>query len=301
MTALDSQPQAGNRLESRSPATSRWYQQARGRLGGTPGMTGLGILVVLIVVALAAPVVGGHSPVAIDPGRVLRSPSPGNLFGTDEFGRDVFTRVLFGLRTSLVVAIASVGLATLIGLPIGLIAGYFGGVSDMLLMRGIDLLLAFPALLLAIVMIAILGAGELVTVLAVGIIFVPIITRVVRSAVVVVRGHAYVAGARSRGASHWRVMMTHVVPNVLAPVIVQMSVLMGFAILIESSLAFLGLGVEPPTPDLGSMLAEGSNFASQAPWIEVCAGAVLAVTILAFNLTGRGLQRGLGVHDELVR
>jgi peptide/nickel transport system permease protein len=276
-------------------------QRVAGVVGGAPGITGLTILGVLVVLAVAAPVVATHSPVAINSSAVLKHPSTGALFGTDELGRDVFSRVIYGLRTSLGVAAGSVGLAVVIGLPIGLVAGYVGGVVDTLLMRSIDLLLAFPALLLAIVMIAILGAGVGVTIIAVGVIFVPIIARVVRSAVVVVRGLPYVTGARARGASHWRVMVTHILPNILAPTIVQASVLTGFAILIEASLAFLGLGVQPPTPDLGSMLAEGGNFATQAPWIEVAPGAFLAIAILAFNLTGRGLQRGLGVSEDPIR
>jgi peptide/nickel transport system permease protein len=286
-------PAAGTRAGRR--------QRMASVLGGAPGITGLTILGVLVVLAVAAPVVATHSPVAINSSAVLKHPSAGALFGTDELGRDVFSRVIYGLRTSLGVAAGSVGLAVVIGLPIGLVAGYVGGVVDTLLMRSIDLLLAFPALLLAIVMIAILGAGVGVTIIAVGVIFVPIIARVVRSAVVVVRGLPYVTGARARGASHRRVMVTHILPNILAPTIVQASVLTGFAILIEASLAFLGLGVQPPTPDLGSMLAEGGNFATQAPWIEVAPGVFLAVAILAFNLTGRGLQRGLGVSEDPIR
>jgi peptide/nickel transport system permease protein len=269
--------------------------------GGPAGVIGLSVLAVLVILAIAAPLITAYSPVAIDPLTVMHGPSTAHFFGTDDLGRDVFTRVLYGLRTSLAVALGSIALAVLIGLPVGLVAGYSGGAVDTILMRSIDLLLAFPALLLAIVLIAIMGSGEEVTILAVGMIFIPIIARVSRSAAVVVRGLPYVIGARARGSSHIRVMATHIVPNILAPVIVQASVLTGFAILIEASLAFLGLGVQPPTPDLGAMLAEGGNFATQAPWIEIAPGAVLALAILGFNLTGRGLQRGLGVGDELVR
>jgi peptide/nickel transport system permease protein len=272
-----------------------------GRIGGAPGVAGLLLLLVLVLLALGAPVVARHSPVAVNPLAVLQSPHGGALFGTDELGRDVFSRVIYGLRTSLTVAFGSVALAVLVGLPVGLLAGYVSGAVDMILMRSVDLLLAFPALLLAIVIVAILGAGEAVTILAVGVIFVPIIARVVRSAVLVVRGHSYVKGARARGASHLRVMVTHIVPNIAPPVVVQASVLTGFAMLIEASLAFLGLGVQPPTPDLGSMLAEGGGYATQAPWIEMAPGAFLALAILAFNLTGRGLQRGLGVREEVIR
>ena len=171
-----------------------------------------------------------------------------------------------------------------IGLPIGLTAGYVSGHVDLVLMRGIDLLLSFPALLLAIVLLTILGAGEGVTILAIGVIFMPIIARVTRSAVVVVRGMPYISGSwPPRGASHVRVLVGHVIPNSLAPVIVQASVLTGFAILIEASLAFLSLGVQPPTPDLGAILNEGGNFAAQAPSIK-----------------GRG-RRGLSPHHPCLQ
>jgi peptide/nickel transport system permease protein len=271
------------------------------RAGGPVGVAGLLLLLILVLLAIFAPVIATHSPVAVNPLAVLQSPHAGSLFGTDELGRDVFSRVIYGLRTSLAVAFGSVALSLIVGLPIGLLAGYIGGAVDLLLMRSVDLLLAFPALLLAIVIVAILGAGEAVTILAVGIVFIPIIARVVRSAVLVARGHSYVKGARARGASHLRIMVTHVVPNILPAAVVQASVLTGFAMLIEASLAFLGLGVQPPTPDLGSMLAEGGGYATQAPWIEMAPGAFLALAILAFNLTGRGLQRGLGVRDEVIQ
>jgi peptide/nickel transport system permease protein len=301
MTTIFEGPPAVAAPSQRAHPESNGLRALSGRLGGAAGVAGLLILLVLVLLAIGAPVIATHSPVAVNPLAVLKSPSGGALFGTDDLGRDVFSRVIFGLRTSLGVAFGSVALAVVIGVPIGLLAGYVGGAVDTLLMRSVDLLLAFPALLLAIVIVAILGAGEGVTILAVGVIFVPIMARVVRSAVVVVRGHPYVKGARARGASHLRVMATHIVPNVLAPAVVQASILTGFAILIEASLAFLGLGVQPPTPDLGSMLAEGGNFATQAPWIEVAPGVFLALAILAFNLTGRGLQRGLGVREAEIR
>ncbi|MDQ2873485.1 MAG: ABC transporter permease [Actinomycetota bacterium] len=301
MTTIFEGPPAAEAPSRRAHPELNGLRALSWRLGGVPGVVGLLLLLVLVLLAIGASIIAVHSPVAVNPLAVLKKPSGSTLFGTDDLGRDVFSRVLYGLRTSLGVAFGSVALAVLVGVPIGLLAGYIGGSVDTLLMRSVDLLLAFPALLLAIVIVAILGAGEGVTILAVGVIFVPIMARVVRSAVVVVRGHPYVKGARARGASHLRVMVTHIVPNVLPPTVVQASILTGFAILIEASLAFLGLGVQPPTPDLGSMLAEGGNFATQAPWIEVAPGVFLALAILAFNLTGRGLQRGLGVHEAEIR
>jgi peptide/nickel transport system permease protein len=182
-------------------------------------------------------------------------------------------------------------LAMLVGIPVGVLAGYAGGWADMLLMRGIDLLLAFPALLLAISLIAILGPGTLVALIAIAVIYVPIMARVVRSSVLVVRGQPYVIGARARGASHLAIIRGHVLPNAIGPVLVQASVLMAFAIVIEAALSFLGLGSQPPTPELGLMLAEGNDFVTQAPWVEVFPGLAIAVTVLAFNLIGDGLRR----------
>jgi peptide/nickel transport system permease protein len=158
-------------------------------------------------------------------------------------------------------------------------------------MRAIDLLLAFPALLLAISLIAILGPGNVVAMIAIAIVYVPIITRVMRSSVLVVRGQPYVLGARTRGASHLSIIRGHVLPNALGPTLVQASVLTAFAIVIEAALSFLGLGAQPPMPELGLMLAEGSNYISRAPWVEVFPAVALAVGVLAFNLIGNGLRR----------
>lgn len=266
------------------------------RLGGREGMVGWSILVVLVLIAIAAPLLAPHDPETIDSDKILTGPSGSHLFGTDDLGRDVLSRVLFAYRVTLSIAVGSVLLAMLIGLPVGILAGYAGGWTDLVLMRGVDLLLAFPALLLAISLIAILGQGALVALFAIAIIYVPIIARVVRSSVLVVRRQAYVTGARARGASHLAIIRGHVLPNSVGPALVQASVLMAFAIVIEAALSFLGLGSQPPTPELGLMLAEGNNYLSQAPWVEIFPGVAIAVTVLAFNLIGDGLRRSFDPH-----
>jgi peptide/nickel transport system permease protein len=261
------------------------------RFGGREGLAGWTIVFVLIAVAILAPVLAPHSPEAIDGNRILAAPSLAHPFGSDDLGRDVLSRVLYAFRVSLGIAVGSVALAMVVGLPIGVLAGYAGGWSDLVLMRLIDLLLSFPALLLAISLIAILGPGSLVALLAIAIIYVPIMARVVRSSVLVVRGQPYVRGARARGASHLSVIRGHVLPNAIGPALVQASVLMAFAIVIEAALSFLGLGSQPPTPELGLMLADGNNYLAQAPWVEIFPGLGIAISVLAFNLIGDGLRR----------
>lgn len=269
-----------------------------GRLGGREGVAGWTIIGLLVLLALSAPLLAPHNPTAIDSGRIFAKPNLSHPFGSDDLGRDVFSRVLFAYRVSLSIAIGSVLLAMAVGIPIGITAGYCGGWTDLVLMRGVDLLLAFPALLLAISLIAILGPGGGVALLAIAIIYVPIMARVVRSSVLVVRGQPYVVGARTRGASHWAIIRGHVLPNSIGPVLVQASVLMGFAIIIEAALSFLGLGSQPPAPELGLMLAEGNNYLTTAPWVEIFPGLGIAISVLAFNLIGDGLRRSFGAGEE---
>lgn len=251
---------------------------------------GLVILAVLVVVAVLAPLLAPHDPEAIETDRVLRGLSLSHPFGSDALGRDVLSRVIFAYRVSLSVAIGSVLLAFAIGIPIGLVAGYFGGWIDTVLMRPIDMLLALPALLLAVGLIAIVGPGSLIALVAIAVIYVPILARVVRSSTLVVQSQAFIEGARARGGASGSIILRHVVPNALGPAIVQASVLMGFALQIEAALSFLGLGAQPPTPSLGVMLADGRNVLSQAPWVEVFPGLAIAITVLAFNLIGDGLR-----------
>jgi peptide/nickel transport system permease protein len=268
-------------------------------LGGRAGVVGWSILAVLVLIALCAPLLAPDSPEAIDASRLLAGPTASHVFGSDDLGRDVLSRVLYAYRVSLSVAVGSVLLAMLVGVPIGVLAGYVGGWTDLVLMRGIDLLLAFPALLLAISLIAILGPSTYVAVIAIAVIYVPIMARVVRSSVLVVRGQPYVAGARMRGASHLAIIRGHVLPNAIGPGLVQASVLMAFAIVIEAALSFLGLGSQPPTPELGLMLAEGNNYLTSAPWVEIFPGLAIAVTVLAFNLIGDGLRHRFDANAVL--
>lgn len=290
MTPSFAEPLDGRARMNRSSLLAvRWHRAVR-RLGGREAATGLMLLATLVVITVLAPVLSPYDPESIEPGRVLAAPDLAHPFGSDSLGRDVLSRTLFAFRVSLFVAIGSVVVALVVGIPIGLVAGYFGGWADTLLMRPIDLLLALPAMLLAVALIAILGPGTLVALFAIAVIYLPILARVIRGSVLTVRTQAYVEGARARGVGHLAVMARHVLPNALGPAIVQASILMGFALQIEAALSFLGLGTQPPTPSLGVMLSDGRDVLTQAPWVEVFPGLAIGLAVLSFVLIGDGLR-----------
>ena len=252
---------------------------------------GFAVLVLLALVAAAAPRLAPYDPEAMDVVGVLGAPSLSHPFGLDVLGRDVLSRVLYGLRVSLMVSVAAVAVSTLLAVPLGLLAGYFGAWVDTAISRSLDMLLVLPAMLLAITLIAILGPGSVVAALAIAVIYLPILARVMRTSTLVVTRNDYIAGSRARGASHLRVLVSHVAPNALGPVVVQASVLSAFALQLEAGLSFLGLGTQPPTPSLGGMLADGRDVLIQAPWVEVFPGLAIVIAVLAFTLLGEGLRR----------
>lgn len=227
---------------------------------------------------------------------MLGKPDRLHPFGSDVLGRDVLSRVVYGLRVSLLVTVSAVAVSLAFAVPLGLAAGYFGRWIDTLVSRSLDMILIFPAMLLAVTFIAVLGPGSVIAAIAIAVIYLPILARVMRTSTLVVSQHEYVAGARARGASHLRVLATHVAPNALGPVVVQASVLSAFALQLEAGLSFLGLGTQPPTPSLGGMLADGRDVLSEAPWVEVFPGLTIVVAVLAFAFLGEGLRR---VFDTL--
>lgn len=254
-------------------------------------VAGFTVLAGLALIAAAAPVVAPYDPEAMDVMGVLAGPSLAHPFGLDVLGRDVLSRVIYSLRVSLLVSLSAVAVATLLAVPLGLLAGYFGRWVDTGISRALDMLLVLPAMLLAITLIAILGPGSAVAALSIALIYLPILARVMRTSTLVVTGHDYVAGSRARGASHLRTLVSHVAPNALGPVVVQASVLSAFALQLEAGLSFLGLGTQPPTPSLGGMLADGRDVLIQAPWVEVFPGLAIVIAVLAFTLLGEGLRR----------
>jgi peptide/nickel transport system permease protein len=273
----------------------------RGVLASRKGRWGFAILVALLVVAIFAPLLAPHDPNAIDASRILAKPDPAHPFGSDALGRDVLSRVIFAYRVSLGVAVGSTLLAFVVGVPLGLYAGYHGGWVDTTIMRPIDMVLALPAMLLAVALIAIIGPGSNIALLAIAVIYMPILARVVRTSTLVVVAQTYIEAARARGTTSRTIIARHVLPNAIGPAIVQATILMGFALQIEAALSFLGLGAQPPTSSLGVMLADGRDVLTQAPWVEVFPGLAIAITVLAFNFFGDGLRARLdprGVAHE---
>jgi peptide/nickel transport system permease protein len=252
---------------------------------------GGGILVLLAIIAIAAPLIAPYDPEAIDAQGVLGAPAWAHPLGFDALGRDVLSRVIYGLRASLAVSICAVMGSIVLAVPLGLVAGYFGSWPDGIISRTLDLILVFPAMLLAVTFIAILGPGSTIAAIAIAVIYLPILARVMRTGTLIVARNDFVAGARARGASHLRVMVSHIAPNAIGPVVVQASVLSAFALQLEAGLSFLGLGIQPPTPSLGGMLAEGREVMIQAPWVEIYPGLAIVMAVLGFTFLGEGLRR----------
>ncbi|WP_281941111.1 ABC transporter permease [Micromonospora sp. AKA38] len=248
------------------------------------------VLLLLVVVGVAGPWLAPSGVNDVDVDAMLRPPSGAHPFGTDELGRDVLSRVLVAARVSLQVGVVSVGIALVAGMTLGLFAGYYRGWLDSVLMRCMDVLFAFPVLLLAVAIVAVLGPGLLTAMVAIGVVYTPIFARITRAGVLAVREQVFVRAAVSIGASDLRIMRRHVLPNIAAPLIVQTSLSLAFAILSEAALSFLGLGIQPPAPAWGRMLFDGRGFVTDAWWLGVFPGAAIFLTVLAFNLVGDALR-----------
>ena len=257
------------------------------------GLAGAVVLLALVLTAVFAGRVSPYDPIKQDFRVEREAPSAAHPLGTDEFGRDLLSRVIWGARVSLQAGAVAATIALVVGLALGMLAAYYGGRADALIMRAMDVLLAFPYLLLAIAIVAILGSGLLTAMVAIGIVNVPIYARVVRGAVLAVREREYVEAARALGARDGRIMWRHVLPNVLAPVIVQATLNVGTAIIETAGLSFLGLGTQPPTPDWGNMLSAGRSYLIDSPWIATFPGLAILITVLAFNLMGDALRDAL--------
>ncbi|HLT95380.1 MAG TPA: ABC transporter permease [Acidimicrobiia bacterium] len=279
---------------------SRLRTTAETVLRNRMAVAGLVILVLLVVVALAAPLIVPYTINEVDVANRLQGPSAQHWFGTDELGRDVFSRVIIASRVSLQVGFISVGIALGIGVPIGLLAGYYGGRIDSFLMRLMDILFSIPAIVLAIAILAALGPDIVNAMIAIGVVYTPIFARITRGSVLTLRDAVFVRAARSIGASDGRILGTHILPNVIAPIIVQTSLSLAFAILAEAALSFLGLGVQPPNPAWGRMLSEGRGFFQQAPWMAIFPGIAIFVTVFAFNAFGDGLRDALDPQQRSV-
>lgn len=259
-------------------------------LQNTSLVVGLVISLAIILCAIFAPYVATHGVEQMDMRNRFATPSFEHWLGTDNFGRDLWSRLVFGARISLTIAIISVVCSALIGTVVGLVAGYFGGWVDQLLMRVTDIFLGFPAIVLALAIVAVLGPGVLNVSFAIIIVAWTEYARVVRSTTLVLREQNYVQAARALGASPARIIFKEVLPNALGPIIVLASLGLGTAIISESALSFLGFGLPPPTPTWGWTLAYGTKFMRDAPWLSIISGATIMVTVLGFNLLGDGLR-----------
>ena len=256
-------------------------------------MAGLILLASLLVLALAAPLLTSYNPERQSLSEALRPLSPAHLLGTDHLGRDMLARLLYGGRLSLLIGFLAVGLGVVIGVPLGAISGFQGGLTDLVIQRFADILLSFPGFLLALSLVAILGVGLQNVIISVGISAVPSFIRLVRGSVLSIREQVYVQAAHAIGQQQSVIIFRHVLPNAMAPVIVQATLSLGFAILVAAGLGFLGLGVQPPTPEWGTMLGEGRQYIFRAPGLTTYPGLVIFLAVLGFNLFGDGLRDAL--------
>lgn len=257
----------------------------------TKGVLGLGLLGVIVMTAILAPVlIAPEMATQMDMRARLSPPTTGHILGTDQLGRDLFYRVMLGARTSLWIAVSAVMMSIAIGLPLGIISGYFGGRLDNVLMRLVDTFLSFPVLLLALTISAILGPNMQNTIIAIGVAFTPFLARIVRGEALRVTQMAYVEAARSAGTSDLFMILRHILPNILPPVIVQATISLAFAILAEAALSFLGLGTQPPDSSWGLMIQASRDYLDVAPWTALVPGAAIALTVLALNMFGDVLR-----------
>ena len=248
---------------------------------------------IAVLVAIFAPLVSPYDPLKQDLSSLLASPGPTHLLGTDNVGRDVLARVIWGSRVSLIAGSVSVAIAVVAGCCLGLVAGYSGGRMDDVVMRVMDAVLSFPALVLALALGAVLGAGLSGVLITLGIVYTPTFARLMRGQVLTIRTREYIDAARLLGAADWHILQRHVLPNAAAPIVVQASLSVAFAILAEASLSFLGLGIQPPEPSWGSMINAGRGYLQQAPWIVFGPGAALFLTVLSLNFVGDAIRDAL--------
>ncbi|MEY3486650.1 MAG: hypothetical protein RL075_655 [Pseudomonadota bacterium] len=277
-----------------TPAQRAWRRLLRRR----GAMLGLFIVLFFVLTAVFAPLISPYDPIATSWSAVRKAPSWEYLFGTDEIGRDVLSRVIWGARASLMAGLVSVSISMALGIPIGLLAAYLGGWTDSFISRFTDSMLAVPFLILAIALSAFLGPSLGNAMIAIGVSAMPVFIRLTRAQVMAVKVEDYIEAARAVGNPHWRIALRHILPNVLPPLIVQASLSIAAAIIAEASLSFLGLGQQPPAPSWGSMLNTAKNYMDNAPWMAVWPGLSIFLLVLSFNLLGDGLRDALDPRQK---
>lgn len=276
-------------LEGRAARTETPWWKFPKRWRNPIGIAGAIIVLATVLIAIFAPLIAPYDPASQGSIRLL-APSWEHLMGTDELGRDTFSRIVYGSRVSLQVGILAVTISLIVGGILGLIAGYFGGWADAWTMRLVDIMFAFPGIVLAIVISGLLGPSRRNAMIAIGIIYAPAFARVVRGSVLAVKSEVYMEAARVLGAGHWRLVRQHVIPNVLAPMIVLTTLYLSSAILSEAALSFLGLGTQPPEPTWGGMLNIARTYMEISPWMAIFPGLAIAILVLGFNFLGDGLR-----------
>ncbi|MCL0041269.1 ABC transporter permease [Dehalococcoidia bacterium] len=276
-----------------SQRTSPFWDGIRRLKRNRMAMVGLVIISIFVLCAILAPWIAPHDPLDSSLSHTLQGPSPANPLGRDELGRDILSRILHGARISLSIGLISVAIGALVGVPIGAISGYYGGKIDLIVQRLIDIMLAFPGILLAIVIVSTVGVGLRNVMIAVGIVSIPIYVRLVRGSVLQVKEQEYISSARALGSSGLRIISRHILPNCLGPIIVQSTLQIATAILWASGLGFLGLGAQPPTPEWGTMLSRGRVYIRVAPHVTIAPGLAILLSVMGFNLLGDGLRDAL--------
>lgn len=260
------------------------------------GLIGLVIITVFLGVALLAPILAPENPNRNNVLRSLEPPGSQSLLGRDQLGRDVLSRIMFGARTSFLIGAMATAMASVVGICLGLIAGFYGGAIDNTVMRGVDVMLSFPEFLVAMIVVGVLGPGFYNVIFSIGIVFVPRFIRLMRASTLSLKGNEYIEAAVSVGASRLRIVLTHILPNGIAPVIVQGTLLVGYAVTIAAGLGFLGLGAQPPLAEWGSMLSDGRAYIATAPHIATFPGLAIMLMVIGFNLVGDSLRDFLDVQ-----
>ncbi|MGK6313580.1 ABC transporter permease [Neorhizobium sp. DT-125] len=290
MTTID---QAVSSVAAKREQSRAWRKMKRNK----SALVGAVIVLFFTILAVAAPILPIIDPVATSWSAIRKAPSAMHWLGTDDLGRDILSRMIWGAQASLMAGVFSVAIAVCIGVPFGLISGYFGGWVDMVISRITEALLAMPFLIMAIALAAFLGPSLMNAMIAIGLSAMPIFVRLTRGQVLAVKTEDYVEGARAVGLNHVEIMVRYVLPNVVAPIIVQATLTIATAIIAEASLSFLGLGQQPPAPSWGSMLNVAKNFLSQAPWMALWPGIAIFLVVIGFNLLGDGLRDALDPRE----
>lgn len=278
---------------------SPWASMMRRFRKNKRALVGFWMVVVFVGIAVFAQAIAPYDPIEQNMDVILQPPSASHPFGTDEYGRDILSRIIYGSQISLMIGIVGVLISVVVGVGLGTISGYFGGRADMLIMRVMDIFMAFPSFLLALAIVSVLGPGMVNVMIAIGIFSVPTFARISRSAVISVKNKEFIEAAKSMGASHARVIFKHVLPNSVAPIIVLSTMRIATAILTASGLSFLGMGAQPPTPEWGAMLSTGREYLRTAPHVSTIPGLAIMFMVLAFNMLGDGLRDALDPKMKL--